>query len=93
MTAPCPLLGDGITDDTLLHIAHFLPTARDLLCLRLTCPRFAAKCIAAASGISSVGGAAAGGSAGDAVHRGRGGAAVGGGVQRAGAGMRGASQG
>ena len=41
------LLGDGIADDTLLHIARFLPTARDLLCLGLTCPRFAAKIIAA----------------------------------------------
>ena len=46
MAAPCPLLGDGITDDTLLHIAHFLPTTRDLLCLQLSCPRFAAKIIA-----------------------------------------------
>ena len=41
------LLGDGIADDTLLHIARFLPTVRDLLCLGLTCPRFAAKIIAA----------------------------------------------
>ena len=47
MAAPCPLLGDGITNDTLFHIAHFLPSARDLLCLQLTCPRFAAKIIAA----------------------------------------------
>ena len=39
----CPLLGDGITDNTLLHIASFLPTARDLLCLQLACPRFATK--------------------------------------------------
>ena len=44
----CPLLGDGITDDTLLHIARFLPTVRDLLCLMLTNTRFAAKLIAAA---------------------------------------------
>ena len=43
MAAPCPLLGDGITDDTLLHIARFIPTARDMLCLQLACPRFAAK--------------------------------------------------
>ena len=47
MAAPCPLLSDGITDDTLLHIAGFLSTARDLLSLCLTCPRFAAKVIAA----------------------------------------------
>ena len=47
MAAPCPLLGDGITDDTLLHIASFIPTAKDLLCLQLACPRFAAKVIAA----------------------------------------------
>ena len=50
MAAPCPLLGDGITDDTLLHIAHFLPTAKGLLCLQLTCPRFAAKFIAPRGG-------------------------------------------
>ena len=31
---PCPLLGDGVTDDTLLHIASFLPVARDLLRLQ-----------------------------------------------------------
>ena len=43
MAALRPLLGDGITDDTLLHFAHFLPTAKDLLSLGLTCPRFAAK--------------------------------------------------
>ena len=58
MAAPCPLLGDGITDDTLLHIAGFLPTARDLLCLKLTNTRFCAKCIAAAP-VSAAGGAAA----------------------------------
>ena len=57
MTAPCPLLGDGVTDDTLRRIASFLPTARDLLCLQLPCPRFAAKVIAAP--IGSGGGAAA----------------------------------
>ena len=34
----CPLLDDGITDDTLLHIARFLPAARDLLCLQLAVP-------------------------------------------------------
>ena len=43
---PCPLLGDGVTDDTLLHIARFLGDPRDLLRLQLTCPRFAAKVIA-----------------------------------------------
>ena len=53
------LMGDGITDDTLLNIARFLPTARDLLCLGLTCPRFAAKIIAAPSVIGGGGGAAA----------------------------------
>ena len=44
-TAPvmCLLLGDGITDDMLVNIARFLPTARDLLCLKLTNSRFAAK--------------------------------------------------
>ena len=47
MAAPYPLLGDGITDDTLLLIASFLPSAKDLLCLGLSCPRFAAKVIAA----------------------------------------------
>jgi hypothetical protein len=36
------LLGDGITDDTLLHIACFL-TAKDLLCLGLTAARFSIK--------------------------------------------------
>ena len=41
MAAPCPLFGDGITDDTLLHIARFLPTAEDLLRLQLTNKRFA----------------------------------------------------
>ena len=43
--SPCPLLGGGITDDTLLHIARFLTAAEDLLRLELTCPRFAAKVI------------------------------------------------
>ena len=47
MAAPCPLLGDGITDDTLLHIATFLPTAKDFVRLQLTNPRFAAKAVAA----------------------------------------------
>ena len=46
---PCPLLGDGVTDDTLLHIASFLTNPWDLLRLQLTCPRFAAKVIAAPS--------------------------------------------
>ena len=47
MAAPCSLLGDGITDDTLLNIARFLLATKDLLCLGLACPRFAAKVIAA----------------------------------------------
>ena len=58
MAAPCPKLGDGVTDDTLLHIARFLATPRDLLSLQLTCPRFATKCIATPS-VNS-GGAAGG---------------------------------
>ena len=57
MAAPCPLLGDGITDDALLHIASFLPTAKDLLCLKLTNRRFNVKGIATAP--SGGGGAAA----------------------------------
>ena len=84
MAAPCPLLGDGITDDTLLHIAGFLPTARDLLCLMLTNSRFAAKVIATAPSVMHRRGGGSG-SAGDAVDPGGGGASVGGGVQRAGA--------
>ena len=48
--ATCPLLGDGITDETLLNIARFVPTARNLLSLQLACPRFAAKVIASPSG-------------------------------------------
>ena len=60
MASPCPLLGDGITDDTLLNIAGFLPSARDLLCLKLTNSRFAAKIhvhviAAAPSGIAAGG--------------------------------------
>ena len=51
MAASCPLLGDGITDDILLRIAGFLPTAGDLLNLGLTCPRFAAKIVAAAPNV------------------------------------------
>ena len=47
---PCPLLGDGVTDDTLLHIACFLSTAKDLLSLQLTNKRPGIKCIAAPSG-------------------------------------------
>ena len=43
------LAGDGITDDTLLHIASFLPTASDLLRVQLTSKRFGARCIAAPS--------------------------------------------
>ena len=53
------MLGDGITDDTLLHIAHFVSGARDLLCLQLTNTRFAAKVIAAAPRVSSEAAAAA----------------------------------
>ena len=56
--AACPLLGDGITDDTLLHIGRFLPAARDLLSLQLSCPRFAAKVIAAAPSVGSAAGGA-----------------------------------
>ena len=59
MAAPCPLLGDGTTDDTLLHIARFLPTAKDLLNLQLACPRFAAKVIPSPSVGAAAGGAAA----------------------------------
>ena len=59
MAAPCPLLGDGITDDMLLHIASFLPIARDLVCLGLTNTRFAAKIIAAPRVGQLEGGAAA----------------------------------
>ena len=47
---PCALLGDGVTDDVLLHIATFLTTAKDLLRLQLTHERFASECIAAPSG-------------------------------------------
>ena len=57
MAVPCPLLGDGITDDTLLNIARFLPTVRDLLCLKLSNKRFAAKVIAPAPSV--IGGVAA----------------------------------
>ena len=91
-TPTCPLLGDGVTDDTLLHIARFLPTAKDLLRLQLTNKRFSTKCIAA----PSVGGAGGGSasvwasvwasvSGGEAVDCGGGSEAVGGGLQRAGA--------
>jgi hypothetical protein len=44
------LVGDGITDDTLLHIVSFIPTAKDLLRLQLTSKRFNIKCIADPSG-------------------------------------------
>ena len=85
MAAPCPLLGDGITDDTLRHIAGFLPTTRDMLCCQLACPRFAAKIIAAPRDEAGGGSSGRGGSsAGDAVDRGGGGVAVGSEVQRAG---------
>ena len=59
MAAACPLLGDGLADYTLLHIARFLPTAKDLLCLCLTCPRFAAKIIAVPISSGGVGDGAA----------------------------------
>ena len=36
MAASSLLFGDGVTDDTPLHIASFLPTAGDLLRLQLT---------------------------------------------------------
>ena len=58
MAAPCPLLGEGITDDTLLNIARFITTANDLLSLRLTNKRFYIKCIPAPSGIRGVAAAA-----------------------------------
>ena len=35
MAAPCLLLGGSGAGDTLLHMARFLPTAKDLLCLCL----------------------------------------------------------
>ena len=59
MAAPCPLLGDGITDDMLHNIARFLPTAKDLVALQLTNMRFAAKVIAAAPSVGAAGGAEA----------------------------------
>ena len=59
MASPCPLLSGGVTDDTLLHITHFLPTARDRLSLKLTCRRFSINCIAATSAESAEGEAAA----------------------------------
>ena len=37
-------------DETALAIAGFLLTARDLLCLQLTCRRFSVKCIASGGG-------------------------------------------
>ena len=67
MAAPCPLLGDGITDDTLLTIARFLPTTRDVVSLQLACPRFAAKVIAAPGGAGGCSGS--GGDAVDPVGR------------------------
>ena len=42
-----PLLGGGITDDTLPHTAASIPTARDLVRPQLTDERFSIKCIAA----------------------------------------------
>ena len=46
-TPSCLLLGDGVTDDTLLHIFSFSTTADDLVRLNPTCPRLAARVIAA----------------------------------------------
>ena len=37
-------------DEAALVVACFLATARDLLCLRLTCRRFDTKCIAPSGG-------------------------------------------
>ena len=62
-------------DEFAMGIACALLTARDRLSLRLSCRRFSTKCIAAPCESRS-----GSGSAGDAVHRGGGGAAVGGGV-------------
>jgi hypothetical protein len=39
----------GVTDDTLLAVARFLPTATDLLRLGQTCTRFSTRCIASGS--------------------------------------------
>ena len=39
-----------VTDDTLLSIARFLPTARDLLSLMLSNKRLSIKCIVAPRG-------------------------------------------
>ena len=50
------LLGDGITDDTLLHVARFLAAPKDLLRLCLANKRFGIKIIPSGSG---EGGAAA----------------------------------
>ena len=66
-------------DEFALGLACALLTARDLLSLRLVCRRFNMRCIAGGRGSS--------GSGGDAVRRGGGGAAVGGVLQRAGAGL------
>ena len=60
MAAPCPLLSDGITDDTLLHVARFLTSAKDLLSLRLTHTRFSARVISAPSGGRGIGGVGGG---------------------------------
>ena len=53
------LLSDGMTDDTLLTIARFLPTVKDLLRLQLTNKRFGIKC--AGGGGAGCGGGVAGG--------------------------------
>ena len=54
----CLLMGDRVTDDTLLGILRFLP-AKALLRVLLTCKRFNIKCIAAPRGIATGGAAAA----------------------------------
>ena len=54
-----PAAGDGLTDDILLRIARSLLTARDLVALQLTCPRFASKVIAVPPSVGAGGAAAA----------------------------------
>jgi hypothetical protein len=43
----------GVTDDTLLAVARYLPTATDLLHLGLTCTRFSTRCIASGSSVGA----------------------------------------
>ena len=49
------LTGDGITDDTLLAVFRFLPTAKDLVRVLLTCRRFSIRCIAATVSVAGPG--------------------------------------